>query len=182
MPIRHNKNTPFWDIFTKEEDMRKTKVLRVKPFGWKRIARNVQRFGWTAYDAEEETTTTTETSYTGEIVGNKVYITPHTKSSTKVRVWLSFYRNSDNFKNLYAIKPFELLYGIVFWIRRILGTLLPIATVIMFIFVMINQSTPNPTEMESMFLYYLLALGIWVLGMVLEGIIARIANKILKCK
>ena len=162
--------------------MRKTKVLRVKPFGWKRIARNVQRFGWTAYDAEEETTTTTETSYTGEIVGNKVYITPHTKSSTKVRVWLSFYRNSDNFKNLYAIKPFELLYGIVFWIRRILGTLLPIATVIMFIFVMINQSTPNPTEMESIFLYYLLALGIWVLGMVLEVIIARIANKILKCK
>ena len=162
--------------------MRKTKVLRVKPFGWKRIARNVQRFGWTAYYAEEETTTTTETSYTGEIVGNKVYITPHTKSSTKVRVWLSFYRNSDNFKNLYAIKPFELLYGIVFWIRRILGTLLPIATVIMFIFVMINQSTPNPTEMESIFLYYLLALGIWVLGMVLEGIIARIANKILKCK
>ena len=162
--------------------MRKTKVLRVKPFGWKRIARNVQRFGWTAYDAEEETTTTTETSYTGEIVGNKVYITPHTKSSTKVRVWLSFYRNSDNFKNLYAIKPFELLYGIVFWIRRILGTLLPIATVIMFIFVMINLSTPNPTEMESIFLYYLLALGIWVLGMVLEGIIARIANKILKCK
>ena len=59
---------------------------------------------------------------------------------------------------------------------------MPIATVIMFIFVMINQSTPNPTEMESIFLYYLLALGIWVLGMVLEGIIARIANKILKCK
>lgn len=162
--------------------MRKTKVLRVKPFGWKRIARNVQRFGWTAYDAEQHTTTTEETTYTGEVANNKVYITPHTKSSTKVRVWLSFYRNSDNFKNLYAIKPFELLYGIVFWIRRILGTLLPIATVIMFIFVMINQSTPNPTELEGIFLCYLLALGAWIVGLIMESVVSRIAGKILKRK
>lgn len=83
--------------------MIKTKVLRLKRFGWKRIAKNVQRFGWTMSDAEEETTTTTETSYTGEIVNNKVYITPHKTSHTSIVVWLSFFRDKDKFYNLYAI-------------------------------------------------------------------------------
>ena len=80
--------------------MIKSKVLCVKKLGWRRIAKNMTRFGWTLADAEQHTTTTEETTYTGEVANNKVYITPHTKSSTKVRVWLSFYRNSDNFKNL----------------------------------------------------------------------------------
>ena len=162
--------------------MVKTKVLRLKRFGWKRIAKNVQRFGWTMSDAEEETTTTTETSYTGEIVNNKVYITPHKTSRTSIVVWLSFFRDKDRFYNLYAIRPLELLYTVIFWIRRILGNLLPLATLVMFIGVAVNQSTPNPAEFENIFLYYLLAIFIWLSGIVLEGVISRIAGKILKLR
>ena len=40
----------------------------------------------------------------------------------------------------------------------------------------------HPAEFEMVFLYYLLAIFIWLSGIVLEGVISRIAGKILKLR
>ena len=63
-----------------------------------------------------------------------------------------------------------------------LGSLLPLATIALFILAAINQSTPNPTEIEGIFLCYLLALGAWIVGLIMESVVSRIAGKILKRK
>ena len=79
------------------------KVLCVKRFGWKRIAKNTQRFGWVLSDAEEETTVTETTTYEGKVVGDTLYVNPRTNRSSKVRVWLSFYRNMYINHNAYYV-------------------------------------------------------------------------------
>ena len=110
-----------------------TKVLCVKKLGWKRIAHNVERFGWTLGEAEEETETTITTSYEGRVSGDNIYIEEKVSKSTKVRVWLSFHRYKSDFSNYYAVKPLEIIYNIAFLLRRILGFLLPIASVLLLI-------------------------------------------------
>ncbi len=162
----------------------KVKVLCVKRFGWKRIARNTERFGWTLDEAEEETTTTHETTYEGEVVGDKIYVKPHTTTSTKVRVWLTFWRNKDDFKNLMAIRLLELVYNILFYIRRIVGFFLPVVGVLSIIVVAFSNSTGGHYDDETtqLSMYLLAAFASWISLIICEGILSRIAGAILKRK
>lgn len=162
----------------------KTKVLCVKKLGWKRIARNTERFGWTLDEAEQETTTTHETTYEGKIIDNKVYVKSHTNTSTTIRIWLSFWRNKDDFKNLTIIRPLELIYNIIFTIRRIIGFFMPIATILLIIGTLFLNATGSGyhDEMNRFFIILIVVFLIWLLLMICEGIFSRIAGAILKRK
>lgn len=156
----------------------RTKNLVIKRFGWKRICKNTQRFGWVLDDAVQHEETTVTTSYEGRIVDDKVYIDEHKKSSTIVSIHLSFYRNSDDYANLPAIFLFELIYNIVFFIRRIMGTLvLPLLTVVFAIVAALGKGMDSPLGS-----YWGISIAIWLGLIILENIFALISSKILRLK
>ncbi|MDE6850685.1 MAG: hypothetical protein K2J54_05090 [Clostridia bacterium] len=148
------------------------KVLCVKRFGWKRIAKNTQRFGWVLSDAEEETTVTETTTYEGKVVGDTLYVNPRTNRSSKVRVWLSFYRN------MYipaGVRILEFFYNVFFLLRRILAFFLPLIAVGSLILML----TGGVDILLSLMLWIELAFGLWIAFIILEGILARIAYAVL---
>lgn len=156
----------------------KTKVLCVKRFGWKRIAKNTQRFGWILDSAEQETTVTEETTYEGSVVGDTVYINPRTHRTSKVRVWLSFYRYSSDYKNLSSIFFLEALYNLFFFIRRILAFFLPIVSVVALV-VAFSGGSDIVLKYGG---WLAAAFFVWLGMIIFEGILSRIARKILKNK
>lgn len=153
------------------------KTLIVKKFGWKRVAKNTMRFGWQMSDAEEHVTTTTETSYDGEIVGDKVYINEHVKRHTAVTVHMYFWRRKSDYKNMFAVSILELFYNIIFYIRRILGAILPFAlAAIIFIYAFGGVSDELAPTISTA---YMSALVIWIGAIIMEGVLSRIAGRIL---
>ncbi len=158
-----------------------TKNLVVKKFGWKRVCKNTQRFGWVLNDAVQHEETTVTTSYEGRVEGDKVYIDEHSSSSTKVTIHLSFYRNKDDYTNLPAIFPLELIYNIAFLARRIIGFLLPLLTIGVVLIAAIGQSDWLFEETNYGTLWGV-AIAIWLGLIILESIFAFIASKILKLR
>ena len=159
-----------------------TKVLCLKKFGWKRVANNTERFGWTLDDATEEEEVTETHTWEGEYnpSTNQYRARERVDRSSKVRIWLTFYRTPADFTNLIAISPIEMLYTICFWIRRIVGFILPLLTIALVVVASIGD---GPELLETSFgPIYFSSLGIWVALILLEGIFARIAAKILKRK
>lgn len=160
----------------------KYKDLTIKKFGWKRIAKNTQRFGWKMFNAKEETTITETTEYEGTVSGNKVTITPHTTTSTKTRVKLNFSRDPNKFVNLGSIAVLEMFYNIFFLIRRILASILPLAYLAVFVIMILTNSVPNSDNLQTattVFLYTLGGTGVWLTMIILENVFAKIASKIL---
>lgn len=160
---------------------KKYKYLTLRKFGWKRIAKNTQRFGWKLFDAEEETTITETTEYEGTISGDKLTITPHTRSSSSTKMNLSFSRDPDRFVNLGSIRILELFYNIFFLIRRILARLLPLAYIASIVLMLLSNSVPNG-ELDTATTVFFYALGgtaVWLAMIILENIFAKIASKIL---
>ena len=147
--------------------MKNTKVLCVKRFGWKRIANNTERFGWIMYDAEEETTITTTTTYEGEIVDNKIYINPKTNRKSKVRVWLSFYRYD---RVPLPVKILEFIYNRIFFLRVILAFISPLYLGALIVLGFLQFSIEKLS-----FGFGFVVLG-WLCCILLEGILARIAG------
>ena len=156
----------------------KTKVLGIKRLGWKRVAKNVCRFGWHLSDAEEETITETETEYVGTITDDKIYIKPHTKTNTKTTVWLTFWRDSREFSNLAAIMPLEMIYNIAFLLRRIVGFILPLY----FAICVIGSAIGFSEELKQLYAAGGFVLAAWLGLIALENILAIISKLILKRK
>ena len=101
--------------------MQRSKWVRVRPIGRKRVAQCIMRFGWNLDDATKRTQTTITDWYEE---GTNNYV--KTTSSTKRWVELSFYRDSRWFSNLAVLLIPELLFNIAFLLRRIIGFLLPL--------------------------------------------------------
>lgn len=155
-----------------------TKYVSVKRLGWRTVVRQRKRFGWELYDAEQETTTTT--TYEGRISGDTVYIEP--KKSTKVRVNLTFIRYPKDFKNLGVVKPIEWIYNLVFLLRRILGALLYVATLLMLgmMFFMNKYLFGGSPEADMIIIGFMSAWCVWIGGVILESVLSLIAKAILK--
>ena len=143
-----------------------TKVLCVKKFGWQRIAKDRMCFGWELNNAEEHTETTSTVSYNVTEYSGKYEITPEVTHSTKVRIWLSFLRDRDRFENLGSIALIELFYKLVFAV---------IAAIIGFLAGLEGGVHP-------IVLWFIGLTGAWLLGIVLEVVLARIAAAILRRK
>ncbi|MCM1131561.1 MAG: hypothetical protein NC310_08580 [Roseburia sp.] len=157
-----------------------SKYLIIKKFGWKRVAKNTQKFGWILNNAEEERETTTTTTYEGEVVNNEIRIHEHTSSSTKVSVHLYFVRDPNDFENLKSIVLIELLYNIAFLVRRIIGFVLPIATAIMILLSFIGFS--DMVLENSATTWWGIGLFSWIGLIILESILPSIAKRILRWK
>lgn len=166
-------------IYTREE-MPKYKRLILKRHGWKRIAKNTMKFGWELYDAKEHTTVTEETSYTGKVVDDTIYLDPHTKTYTSISIHLSFVRYKEKFSNLFAIFPLEILYKIVFTLRRILGSILPLAFGASFLFYIFMSGTDSNVMLPLGCCF--IGLIVWAVLILFEQIFAGIAGKILRFK
>ena len=156
------------------------KRVSISKFGWKRVAKNFMRFGWDLDDATQVTTTTTNTEYEGRVVGDKVHITPHTTSSSKVHMELEFSRDRSEYSNLLAIFPLELVYNIVFLIRRLIGAILAIATPIFFVVMIFGGFMMEGETQETLMLAYMIPIFVWIVGMIIESLLAFIASKILR--
>lgn len=156
------------------------KHLTIKKLGWKRVAYNTMRFGWELDDAEQETTTTIERNYEGRIYDNKIYIDEHRVEHTKVSVHLYFSRQKCKYKNLLAIFPLELIYNICFLIRRIIGAILPFVFVGLMIIASVGRM--NSLEDSALSLWFMVGLSVWIGLIILEGVLSRIAAKILGIK
>ena len=159
-----------------------TKYVSVKRLGWRTVVRQRKRFGWELYDAEEETETTTTTTYEGRITDDKVYIEPKTSTSTKTRVNLTFIRYPKKFKNLGVVKPIEWIYNLVFLLRRILGALLYVATLLMLgmMFFMNQYLFGGSSGAEMIIIGFMSAWCVWIGGVVLESVLSLIAKAILR--
>lgn len=161
----------------KNYNRQKIKQLTIKKLGWKRIAKNVQRFGWVLYDATEHTTITEETTYEGRISGDTLYINPRTNRKSYTRVWLTFYRALVVSSN---VKTLEFFYNVIYFLRKIFAFCLPIlwiGTLIMWI----TAGTGNFAEYFYGFLRLAIGCSVsWILGIILEGVLSRIAGLALK--
>lgn len=158
-----------------------TKFLSVGRLGWRLVCHNMECFGWELYDAEKVNTTTTTTTYEGEIDGDTIHITPHTSTSTERRVDMTFCRDLDAYKNLFIVRFFEIFYNIVFVIRRILSHIVPS----LFLIVMISWSffsnfwqNENPELFETIVKIWLA----WPISFLLENIFPLIAKIFLRKK
>ena len=157
-----------------------TKNLSVKKFGWKRIAKNTQRFGWVISDAVEHTEVTETTTYEATVYNDTIYVNPKTNRSSWVRVFLTFYRNSYLIPA--SVKVIEFFYNIIFFLRRVLAFFVPIATVLVILFASMGGANAIDGG-ETIYMIgtgWVLISGFWLAFIILENILARIASGILK--
>lgn len=157
-----------------------TKNLILKKFGWKRICKNTQMFGWILDDAYQHEETTVTTTYTGEIIDDKIEIKENTSSSTKITVHLSFYRDSSYYLNLNKIKILEFFYNLIFFFRRILAFFLPLMTAVAVIAFLLGQA--DFLLYSSFGEIWMLAIFTWIGLIITENVLARIAYSKLKLK
>ena len=181
----------------------KYKSCSATSLGWRRIAKNVMRFGWKLESAEEHTETTVtdhyevyetpvrkkwnggyNSGYETDIYGNivtkeeKRYL--KTTKETKSRVYMDFCRNAVWYTNLSSIFLLEFLFNILLLVRRLLGFLLPLfipACILVVLFgggqAFAIYETPLPQLFTACFFGWL--------GLILaEDIVAFIASKILR--
>ena len=157
-----------------------TKHLVIKKIGWKRICKNTQRFGWVLDDAYQHEETTVTTTYTGEVINDKIVIKEDKQKSTKISVHLSFYRNSNWFVNLNKVKFLEFFYNIFFLFRRILAFFLPIISVVVLVIALMGKS--DFILSSSLGIVWEIGIFVWIFLIIIENILARIAYRILKLK
>lgn len=159
----------------------KTKHMCLRKFGWKRIAKNICRFGWTLRDAEENHETTVTHGYNVSEDDDYIYVNPTTTTTTKVRIYLDFVRYPDDFKNLKSIILLEAFYNLIFVLRRFCGWILPFFTVVALVLPGLGGAGSG-SDMDALYGWYGGTVLFWLVGFFLEGILARIASKVLKYK
>ena len=159
---------------------KETKNLVIKKLGWKRICKNTQRFGWVLDDAYQHEETTVTTTYTGEVVNDKIVIKEDNQKSTKVRVHLSFIRDRDWFVNFGKIRFLEIIYNIIFFFRRVLAFLLPIASIAALVVFLFGK---GDILLDSLFgALYMAGFFVWIAFIIIENILARIAYSKMQIK
>lgn len=152
------------------------KSLVVRKLGWKRVVRNLARFGWELDDAVQHTHTQIKTRYDGNFA--------NTTKTKKIRIHLEFLRFDEKFENLSSVSALEFLYNFIFVIRRIIGTLLPF-TLIMLIPPIGPFIGGLLFGQDRWSIFIVLILGCvlgWAILMLLENIFSFIAGKKLKLK
>ncbi len=155
------------------------KHISIRRWGWKRVVKNTQRFGWELMDATERTTTTTKTSYEGKIVSDdKVEITPRTQTTTKKRVELSFARDRSYIQNIAPILLIELFYWLLFTVRRLFWWLMAAAFFVTLAIMFISSG--DETLIEPFSQLFAIVFAVWLLARIVESILSWIAGKIIR--
>lgn len=155
------------------------KYLKVRKFGYKRVVNNERRFGWEPTQIIKHTETTSTTEYEGKVYDDgDVIITPHTTTTSKTRMKLYFERDKDRIANYSTVSLIEVLYDLVFLLRRAVGLLIPISCIgLGFVFLMGDSDTEIGKQIITICGTVLVA---WFSGVALESIIAFIGSKVIK--
>ena len=160
--------------------------------GVDRATDNIERFGWKLYDTGTTEIDHRKTEVEGYYDGSGKFIIEATKEGGEVRLptrttgsveylhHLYFYRDSRWYKNLPAIIFFELLFNICFLVRRILGWLLKIAGTLLLIGVALMSVIGIKDTVMQFALYVFFAFLAWLFLLILESVLSRIAEAILK--
>lgn len=162
--------------------MIETKEAYVKKFGYQRILKNFQKFGWTINEVIKETTTTYETSYEGEIIDNKVILKENVTSNSKVLIHISMYRDTEEYINLNSIKLLELVFNIFYLIRKLIAWILPLFSGLVLLVALTGnsdalfQSTDGEWTVGGV---WTLTIFVWLMLILIENILASIADKCL---
>lgn len=161
-----------------------TKEVYVKNFGYKRIVKNFQKFGWNVYSIVRETTTETTTKYEGRIVDDdKIEIDEIKNEKKTVWIHIKMDRNENDFVNLNKIFFLELFFNLIFLIRRLIAFFLPILSIPCIIIMALGKSDElisDGGDFYGLGEIWMLALLIWIGLIITENILASIAYKILK--
>lgn len=160
----------------------KDKFLSVKPWGSKRVVKLIRRFGWELYDATENTEITETTEYHTEIEDGEIKETKTTSRSKYTTYDLHFVRDSSAFFNLPAIFLPELLFNVVFFFRRITGTLAPLAIAAFAIMVFLAGGDADIIANDSISRVCVAEIVVWIALRICEQILSITAKLILKRK
>ncbi|MBQ9369781.1 MAG: hypothetical protein IJU10_01755 [Clostridia bacterium] len=140
---------------------RQEKNLSVSRWWWRRIARNMARFGWDLFDAYKLTTT----RYDSDGFKRKA-----------VTMEMIFLREESNFENLPEIALIERKFNFWMIIRRVFGVLLYIFNVMLLIALILREND----VLRSIFgASWFIVLFIWFTAIFFENKLSRKAEKIL---
>ena len=153
----------------------KIKVLCIKKLGWQSVANEFIRLGWHLDSAEQETTTTNTDHYDVYESGRREYT--GTSTSTKVRVWLSMSRDRDWYVNGSKIVIIDILFSIVFLLRRIFAWLAPISSIPFIIIFLLGKA--GDEEYNAFLVIFLVMIFSWLGLRILENVLSRIGKRIL---
>ena len=160
------------------------KELTVKNFGYMRIVKNFQKFGWNVYSVVRETTIESSTEYKGKVYEDgTIHIKPETTEKRTILIRIKMNRDENNFINLSKIYFLELLYNLIFLLRRLISIYLPVFSGICLIFVLIGSGDDfflPEGEFYGIGKAWMLSFFFWIGFIILENILANIAYKILK--
>lgn len=152
----------------------KQKRLVLKPRGWRRVVRNIQRFGWEVDSARDLTSVSTTTNYSAKYVSDDtIEVSSHDSNSYHRRIIVDLHRNELEIPGIEKIKQLELLYNVFYIIRKILGPLFPF-NLFFFIYALIDSS------LLSMTLTFFFLSVMWVISRILEDVISSKAKIILE--
>lgn len=160
----------------------KDKYLSVRPWGSDRVVKLIKRFGWKLSDATENTEITETTEYRIETEDGKIKETKSTSRSKYTTIDLHFERDGDRFSNLNAILLPELLFNVVFFFRRIAGTLAPLAIVGFALMALIYGFDADIVANDPISRACVAEILIWICLRICEQILSAIARMILKRK
>lgn len=160
------------------------KELIVKNFGYMRIVKNFQKFGWNVYSVVRETTIKKTTEYEAKVDYNgNPYIDTNEKEEKSVLIRIKMNRDENHFINLSKIYFLELLYNLIFLLRRLISIYLPVFSGICLVFVLIGSGDDfflPEGEFYGIGKAWMLSFFFWIGFIILENILANIAYKILK--
>lgn len=156
----------------------KHKVLRLKKLGWRRVADEFMRLGWVIDDAYEETKTKTTSYYDVYEDGTKEYTGSTT--TTKITISLHMHRDLDSYTYGSKMRRIDILFSIAFWIRRILGTLMPFNIIA---FIIMAAADGNDNNLFKVYMPIFISVIItYFLSLILEGVFSRVGFSILQGK
>ena len=167
----------------KQTIMLEWKSLRLKKLLSGRVIRNTKGFGWLVESKQTtaETTTWVDDVDAEHIYGKKWKFTPHYKSDTKYFLDVDFSRDDVWYKNLGSIKVLEFFYNVFFLLRRIIGSLVPIAFAIFLVYgFALGFNSNGDTTLMIVGMPFMIGFIAWIFLMILETTFSAIARSILK--
>lgn len=152
------------------------KALSVHRFGWKRIAKNMRRFGWEIDTVEDYREYKVERQYTAEVHGTDIEISSEDVVTNSFRATLiPCSRKLADFENLEEIKKIERWHNFIYGIRNLFFKLRIPATIVLL-------AAAALAEKISFVWIWSIYCMVWLLLRFPENLLARTAEKKLRRK
>lgn len=156
------------------------KIIDVKESKWRKKTDELRTFGWILVRAIKYVERTMEMSYEGRVEGDRIYIEPHTNTTEKTWVELTFKRYSEMYCNLSKIYPLEFLYGILCCFLAIAKWVISAFLVLMILSTVVGGTSDS--VFGVVFAMFLTCVLCWLILLLLKRTVLRIAKSVLKEK